>query len=102
LAHGQAASFAAIARREGKAERHVRLLAQLAFVSPRIVAAILDGTAPERLTASALARALPWSWAEQEQGRPCARILASSSGSPDAGDGAPASASGRGQNPRST
>jgi hypothetical protein len=31
------------------------------------VAAILDGTAPERLTASALARALPWSWAEQER-----------------------------------
>ena len=47
LAHGRAASFAAIARREGKAERHVRLLAPLAFVSPRIVAAILDGTAPE-------------------------------------------------------
>ena len=67
LAHGRAASFAAIARREGKAERHVRLLAPLAFVSPRIVAAILDGTAPERLTASALARALPWLWAEQER-----------------------------------
>jgi hypothetical protein len=29
-------------------ERHVRLLAPLAFVSPRIVAAILDGTAPEQ------------------------------------------------------
>jgi hypothetical protein len=33
LAHGRAASFAAIARRE--VERHIRLLAPLAFVSPR-------------------------------------------------------------------
>jgi hypothetical protein len=33
LAHGRAASFAVIARREGKAERHIRLLAPLAFVS---------------------------------------------------------------------
>src|SRR5215211_4776734 len=31
LAHGRAASFAAIARREGRVERHVRLLAPLAF-----------------------------------------------------------------------
>lgn len=66
LAHGRAASFAAIARREGKVERHVRQLAPLAFVSPRIVAAILDATAPAGLTVTALARALPWSWAEQE------------------------------------
>jgi len=36
-------------------------------VSPRIVAAILDGTAPAHLTATVLARALPRSWAEQEQ-----------------------------------
>src|SRR5207244_3995036 len=32
LAHGRAASFALIARREGKVERHIRLLAPLAFV----------------------------------------------------------------------
>jgi site-specific DNA recombinase len=67
LTHGRAASSAAIARREGKLERHIRLLAPLAFVSPRIVAAVLDGTAPSGLTATALARALPWSWAEQER-----------------------------------
>jgi site-specific DNA recombinase len=67
LAHGRAASFAAIARREGKVERHIRLLVPLAFLSPRIVSGLLDGTAPARLTITALARALPWSWAEQER-----------------------------------
>jgi DNA invertase Pin-like site-specific DNA recombinase len=67
LAHGRAAGFAAIARREGKVERHVRLLAPLAFVSPRIVSALLDGTAPADLTLSKLARALPYSWVEQER-----------------------------------
>jgi hypothetical protein len=56
-----------IARREGKVERHVRLVAPLAFLSPRIVSALLDGTAPADLTVTALAQALPYSWAEQEQ-----------------------------------
>ena len=67
LAHGRAASFAVIARREGKTERHIRLLAPLAFVSPRIVSALLDGTAPADLTLTKLARALPYCWAEQER-----------------------------------
>ena len=59
-------SFADIARQEGKAERHIRHLAPLAFVSPRIITAIMDGTAPAGLTATALARGLPYSWTEQE------------------------------------
>ena len=67
LAQGRTVTFAQIARREGKVERHVRLLAPLAFLSPRIVAAIMDGTAPANLTATSLARALPYSWAEQER-----------------------------------
>ncbi|MGZ3293654.1 MAG: recombinase family protein [Xanthobacteraceae bacterium] len=67
LAHGRAASFALIARREGKVERHIRLLAPLAFVSPRIVSALLDGTASADLTLTKLARALPYGWAEQER-----------------------------------
>jgi DNA invertase Pin-like site-specific DNA recombinase len=67
LAHGRAASFAVIARREGKVERHIRLLAPLAFLSPRIVSALLDGTAPADLTVMALVRALPYSWTEQER-----------------------------------
>ena len=67
VARGRTATFAQIARREGKVERHVRLLAPLAFLSPRIVAAIIDGTAPADLTVTMLARALPYSWAEQER-----------------------------------
>ena len=67
LAQGRTTTFAQIARLEGKVERHVRLLAPLAFLSPRIVAAIMDGTAPTDLTATSLARALPYSWAEQER-----------------------------------
>jgi site-specific DNA recombinase len=67
LAHGRVGSFDVIARREGKVERHIRLLAPLAFVSPRIVSALLEGAAPAGLTISALARTLPWSWAEQER-----------------------------------
>jgi site-specific DNA recombinase len=67
MAHGRVGSFAMLARREGKVERHIRLLLPLAFLSPRIVAGLLDGTAPANLTITALARALPWSWAEQER-----------------------------------
>jgi site-specific DNA recombinase len=67
LRHGRVPSFAAIARREGKVERYIRLLAPLAFVSPRIVSALLDGTAPADLSITKLARALPHSWAEQEK-----------------------------------
>jgi site-specific DNA recombinase len=67
LAHGHVGSYAVLARREGKVERHIRLLLPLAFLSPRIVSGLLDGTAPAGLTVTALARALPWSWAEQER-----------------------------------
>ena len=67
LMYGHATSLAAIARREGMVERHVRLLLQLAFVSPRIVSALLDGTAPADPTVTTLARGLPYSWAEQER-----------------------------------
>jgi site-specific DNA recombinase len=48
-------------------ERHIRLLAPLAFLSPRIITAIIDGTAPADLTVTGLAKALPDSWAEQER-----------------------------------
>ncbi len=67
LIEHRVASFAEIAAREGKAERHIRLLAPLAFVSPRIIAALIDGTAPADLTVTGLARTLPYSWTEQQR-----------------------------------
>jgi DNA invertase Pin-like site-specific DNA recombinase len=66
MKQGGVTSFAEIAQREGQVERHIRLLAPLAFVSPRLIAAIVDGTAPANLTVTGLAKALPYSWAEQE------------------------------------
>jgi hypothetical protein len=63
---GRIDSLAEIAQREALGERHIRLLAPLAFVSPRIIAAIVESTAPADLTVTGLAKALPYSWAEQE------------------------------------
>ncbi len=60
-------SFDEIATREDQGERHIRLLAPLAFLSPRIIAAVVDGNAPTDLTVTGLAKALPHSWAEQER-----------------------------------
>jgi site-specific DNA recombinase len=64
---GRVATFAEVAELGAQGERHIRLLAPLAFLSPRIIAAIVDGTAPADLTVTGLAKALPYSWAEQEQ-----------------------------------
>jgi site-specific DNA recombinase len=54
--------FAEIAEREGKVERHIRLLTPLAFVPPRTLAAIIDGTAPHDATVTALAQAVLDRW----------------------------------------
>ena len=67
LIAGRVTSFAEIAAREGKVERHVRNLAVLAFVSPKVIVTIVDGTASSGLTVTGLAQALPYVWAEQEQ-----------------------------------
>ncbi|PWB92085.1 recombinase family protein [Methylocystis sp. MitZ-2018] len=63
---GKAASFDEIASSEGLAERHVRRLAVLAFLSPKVVRAIADGAAPLGVTVSSLTQALPHAWADQE------------------------------------
>jgi site-specific DNA recombinase len=65
LIEGRATSFTEIAQREGKVERHIRLLAALAFVSPRIIADIADGIRPS-IALSDLAKHLPYCWARQE------------------------------------
>ena len=64
---GKTASFDEIAAAEGFAERHVRRLVPLAFLSPKIIQAIADGTAPAGLTVSNLTQALPHAWTAQEQ-----------------------------------
>jgi hypothetical protein len=61
---GRLALFAEIAEREAVGERHIRLLAPLAFLSPRIIAAIADGDATADLTVTGLAKALPYSWVQ--------------------------------------
>src|SRR6202035_591384 len=75
---GAIGSFAEIAEREAQGERHIRLLAPLAFLSPRIIAAIVDGTAPADLTVTGLAKTLPYSWCEQERSIRLCRITSDS------------------------
>ena len=60
-------SFEEIAEREQKVARHIRFLAPLAFLSPRIVAAIANGDVPAGVTVSGLVRSLPFNWTQQEQ-----------------------------------
>lgn len=62
-----AVDFATIAKQQDLAERHVRFLAPLAYLSPRIIEAIADGRAPADLTVTRLVRDLPVLWAQQER-----------------------------------
>jgi DNA invertase Pin-like site-specific DNA recombinase len=58
----------AIARRESRSESFIRSRAELAFLSPRIQEAILDGRQPVDLTLERIIRTpLPLDWSEQEQ-----------------------------------
>jgi site-specific DNA recombinase len=67
LVSGQAAFAREIAVREGVNERFVRRLIPLAFLSPAIVEAIVEGRQPISLTAEALSRGLdiPVEWDQQ-------------------------------------
>ncbi|MGC1574742.1 MAG: hypothetical protein WA813_01180, partial [Beijerinckiaceae bacterium] len=49
----------------------IRRLIPLAFVSPRIVEAIANGSAPADLTVTSLTSALPRSWTKQEKRYVC-------------------------------
>ena len=60
-------SFEEIAEREQKVARHIRFLAPLAFLSPRIVAAIANGDVRAGVTVCGLVRSLPFNWTQQEQ-----------------------------------
>ena len=59
-------TFESIAAREGRSARYIKLLAPLAYVSPRIIEALADGRPIADMTVTALAKSLPLSWAEQE------------------------------------
>jgi site-specific DNA recombinase len=65
ITSGRVKSFAYIAKNEKKVERHIRLLAPLAFVAPSIVQSIIDGTAPANLTVTELAKSSVHSWRQQ-------------------------------------
>ncbi len=55
-----------IASNEGHAESYIRTRAQLAFLSPKLQLAILNGTHPPQITAKRLMhRALPLDWDTQ-------------------------------------
>src|ERR1700677_1610286 len=62
-----AADIGTIAKRENLAERHVRFLAPLSYLSPRVIETIAEGRAPADLTVTRLARNLPLTWADQEK-----------------------------------
>jgi len=69
LLSGRAESVAALARCEGVLLNYVRRLTRLAFLSPRIVEAIVAGHQPPELTAKALTERieLPLLWSGQER-----------------------------------
>jgi hypothetical protein len=69
VASGGIQSFAEIAEREGKVETHIRILAPLAFIAPRTLSAIMDGTAPHDATVTTLAQAMPYRWDRSPDGQ---------------------------------
>jgi site-specific DNA recombinase len=60
-------SIEEIAAREEMGDRNMRRLLPMACLSPNLVRAIADGTAPANLTVSSLTSALPHDWAAQER-----------------------------------
>lgn len=63
---GEPESFKQIAAQQGLGERHVRRLAVLAFIAPKLLNEIENCTAPAELTVSVLTEALPHRWTQQE------------------------------------
>jgi site-specific DNA recombinase len=65
LVEGRVGSFAEIAQHESKVERHIRLLAPLAFVSPATISALINDRPTANVRVTDLARTLPVSWTGQ-------------------------------------
>jgi hypothetical protein len=66
LMTGKASSTTAIANREGCSERHIRMTLNLAFLSPKIVKAAVDGTLPAGTGVVSLIESAPC-WASQDR-----------------------------------
>ena len=68
LATGRVRSLHDLAKRDGVSRRYIRRLVSLAFLSPQLVEAILQGRQPNLLTATRLTDLdLPLDWAEQHR-----------------------------------
>src|SRR5499433_1518085 len=68
LATGRARSLEELAKRAGISRRYILRLIDLAFLSPRVIDAILEGRHPVALTATRLSGFdLPLDWAEQHK-----------------------------------
>jgi DNA invertase Pin-like site-specific DNA recombinase len=68
LVTGRARSLQELAKRDGISRRYIRRLVGLAFLSPQLVEAILQGRQPVQLTATRLTELdLPLDWAEQHR-----------------------------------
>ena len=68
LVTGRALSLQALAERDGITRRHFRRHVGLAFLSPELVEAILQGRQPVELTATRLTDLdLPLDWTEQRK-----------------------------------
>ena len=67
IVKNSATDIGAVAKRENLAERHVRFLTPLAYLSPRIIEATAEGRAPADFTVTRPARNLPAIWGDQEE-----------------------------------
>src|SRR5438477_12634438 len=68
IAIGRARSLQELAKRDGISRRYIRRLIGLAFLSPQLIEAILQGRQPVALTATRLSELdLPLDWTEQHK-----------------------------------
>ncbi len=68
LVSGRARSLQELAKRDGISRRYIRRLIGLAFLSPELIEAILQGRQPVALTATQLTELdLPLDWTEQHK-----------------------------------
>ncbi|KAF0122083.1 MAG: resolvase-like protein, partial [Xanthobacteraceae bacterium] len=67
LVTGRADGVDALAAREGKSSRNIRMMIQLAFLDPSIVEAVVEGRLPATIGATEIVRDLPMAWTEQRE-----------------------------------